>query len=68
LTTHGLGMYVSPDQPDLHILHVVNHHPDGSRIELLERDANSNVLNHYETVVLKDAPCPNDVVPVGRYE
>jgi hypothetical protein len=60
-------LYVSPENPDVHILHVINHHPDGSTIELMERTQDSNVLHHYETVSLKDVPCPNDVVPVGRF-
>ncbi|MEW6264379.1 MAG: SMP-30/gluconolactonase/LRE family protein [Thermodesulfobacteriota bacterium] len=58
---HGLGLYAAPDGKTS--LFVVNHQPQGSRIEVFDYQAGR--LVHRRTVTDPLLHSPNDVTPVG---
>ena len=63
---HGVGFIASPDDSNLVYIHAVNHHINGSRIEMFEYRLGDTLMTHYKTVASELLPNPNDVLPLSR--
>ncbi|KAI8852970.1 hypothetical protein BC829DRAFT_383429 [Chytridium lagenaria] len=67
LTTHGIGIWWDPKSPNDVVLNIVNHHPDGSTIEILDHQIGTTTLTHAETFNSTELlRAPNAVLPVGK--
>ncbi|KAJ3107636.1 Serum paraoxonase/arylesterase 1 [Phlyctochytrium planicorne] len=67
LSTLGIGIWWDHENPTNVILNVINHHIEGSRVEIFEHEIGTNSIHHVDTFQSPDLlPCPNDIQPVGK--
>jgi hypothetical protein len=68
LTLHGIGIYSDPSESHSVVsIHLVNHHPAGSRIEIIDHKVGESTAEYIESVMDKEhILTPNAVIALGK--